>query len=86
MTPQHRSNKELIESISNINDRREYIKACALDEINTQILFLRHVKFKNFDYIADTVGISVAQLRRRYKYSIQILSDVIRNSKYNNEN
>ena len=84
MTPQHRSNKELIESISNINDRREYIKACALDEINTQMLFLRHIQFKSFDYIADEIGISMPQLRRRYKYSAQILSDVIRRSKYNN--
>ena len=78
MTKEHRDNKRVIDSVRSLSERRELIELCALDDINTQILLLRHTEFKPFDYIADTIGLSLSQVCRRYRYATQILSDVIR--------
>lgn len=78
MTDEHRDNKRLIDSVHSTAERRELIERCALDDINTKILLLRHTEFKPFDYIADTIGLSLSQVCRRYRYATQILSDVIR--------
>lgn len=78
MKDEHRDNKRLIDSVHSTAERRELIELCALDDINTQILLLRHTEFKPFDYIADTIGLSLSQVCRRYRYASQILSDVIR--------
>lgn len=78
MKDEHRDNKRLIDSVHSTAERRELIERCALDDINTQILLMRHIEFKPFDYIADTIGLSLSQVCRRYRYASQMLSDVIR--------
>lgn len=78
MTKEHRDNKRVIDSVHSLSERRELIYRCALDEIDTRILILRHAEFKPFDYIADTVGLSMSAVRRRYRRAVEILSDVIR--------
>lgn len=78
MTKEHRDNKRVIDSVRSTAERRELIELCALDDINTQILLLRHTQFKSFDYIADVIGLSLSQVCRRYRHASQILSDVIR--------
>lgn len=58
--------------------RRQLIARCALDEIDIEILKLRHIQFKPFGYIADTVGLSASQVGRRYKRALAALADAAR--------
>jgi DNA-directed RNA polymerase specialized sigma24 family protein len=38
---------------------------------------MRHIQFKPFGYIADTIGLSVSQVGRRYKRALEALADSI---------
>lgn len=73
----HIDRVHLINSIGDINRRRQLIERCALDDIDTEIITLRLLKHKSFDYIADTVGLSRSQTGRRYKKSLQLLGAII---------
>ena len=73
----HIDRTHLINAIRSVEKRRELIARCALDDIDAQILTLRNIKFKPFDYIADTVGLSVSQVGRRYKRALLALTDLI---------
>lgn len=60
--------------------RRTLISRLALDEIDIEILTLRHVRFKPFGYIADTVGLSVSQVGRRYKRALVALAEAAKSN------
>ncbi len=74
----HIDRTHLVASIRDMERRRTLISRCALDEIDIEILTLRHVKFKPFGYIADTVGLSVSQVGRRYKRALLALAEAAR--------
>ncbi len=74
----HIDRTHLVASIRDLERRRTLISRCALDEIDIEILTLRHVKFKPFGYIADTVGLSVSQVGRRYKRALLALAEAAR--------
>lgn len=75
MSSDHISRTHLVAQIRSIDRRRALIARLALDEIDIEILTLRHVKFKPFGYIADTVGLSVSQVGRRYKRALEALAE-----------
>lgn len=75
MPSDHISRTRLVASIRDLDRRRALISRLALDEIDVEILTLRHIKFKPFGYIADTVGLSVSQVGRRYKRALEALAD-----------
>lgn len=74
---EHFDRTHIINAVRSLEQRRELISQCALDEIDVEILTLRHIKFKSFGYIADTFGLSVSQVRRRYKRALRALTDLI---------
>lgn len=78
MSSDHIERTHLVTKIRDMEHRRTLIARLALDEIDIEILTLRHVKFKPFGYIADTVGLSVSQVGRRYKRALQALADAAR--------
>ena len=69
----HIENRQIVESISSRDERLRYINKCAIDDINRKILILRYIEFKSFDYIADTIGLSLSQVSRRYKAALNML-------------
>lgn len=73
----HIDRTHIINAVRSLEQRRELISQCALDEIDVEILTLWHIKFKSFGYIADTVGLSVSQVGRRYKRALRALVDLI---------
>lgn len=73
----HIDRTHIINAVRSLEQRRELISRCALDEIDVEILTLRHIKFKSFGYIADMVGLSVSQVGRRYKRALRALTDLI---------
>ena len=75
MSSDHIGRTHLVASIRDMEHRRALIARLALDEIDMEILTLRHIKFKPFGYIADTVGLSVSQVGRRYKRALEALAD-----------
>jgi DNA-directed RNA polymerase specialized sigma subunit len=74
----HISRTHLVAGIRDLDRRRQLIARCALDEIDMEILTLRHIKFKPFGYIADVVGLSVSQVGRRYKRALEALADTVK--------
>lgn len=78
MSSDHIGRTHLVASIRDMEHRRTLIARLALDEIDMEILTLRHIKFKPFGYIADTVGLSVSQVGRRYKRALEALADAAR--------
>lgn len=76
----HIDRTHLVGSIRDMEHRRQLIARCALDEIDIEILTLRHVKFKPFGYIADTVGLSVSQVGRRYKRALAALAEAAKSN------
>lgn len=76
MPSSHVTRKHIIAAIRSAERRRALIARLALDEIDMEILTLRHIKFKSFGYIADTVGLSVSQVGRRYKRALEALADM----------
>lgn len=77
MPSDHINRTRLIASIRDLERRRALISRLALDEIDVRILTLRHVEFKPFDYIADTVGLSLSQVGRRYKRALAALAEML---------
>ena len=73
----HIDRTHIINAVRSLEQRRELIARCALDDIDVEILTLRHIKLKTFGYIADTVGLSVSQVGRRYKRALLALTDLI---------
>lgn len=73
----HIDRTHIINAVRSLEQRRELIARCALDDIDVEILTLRHIKFKSFGYIADTVGLSASQVGRRYKRALRALTDLI---------
>ena len=73
----HIDRTHIINAVRPLEQRRELISRCALDDIDVEILTLRHIKFKSFGYIADTIGLSVSQVGRRYKRALRALVDLI---------
>lgn len=71
----HIDRTHLVASIHDMESRRQLIARCALDELDIEILTLRHIKFKPFGYIADMVGLSVSQVGRRYKRALAALAE-----------
>ena len=55
--------------------RRALIAKLALEDIDIRILTMRHIEHKSFGYIGDVVGLSPAQLGKRYKKALQALAD-----------
>ena len=74
----HIDRTHIINAVRSLEQRRELISRCALDDIDVEILTLRHIKFKSFGYIADTIGLSVSQVGRRYKRALRALVDLIK--------
>lgn len=74
----HIDRTHLVAKIRDMEHRRQLIARLALDEIDVEILTLRHIKFKSFGYIADTIGLSVSQVGRRYKRALEALADAAR--------
>jgi DNA-directed RNA polymerase specialized sigma subunit len=74
----HIDRTHLVAGIRDLDRRRQLIARCALDEIDMEILTLRHIKFKPFGYIADVVGLSVSQVGRRYKRALEALADTVK--------
>ena len=66
----HIDRVHLVNTIARLDKRLELIERSALDELDVEILTLRLVKFKTFGYIADTVGLSLSQVGRRYKKAL----------------
>lgn len=75
MSSDHIDRTHVVARIRDLDRRRQLIARCALDEIDVEILTLRHIKFKPFGYIADVVGLSVSQVGRRYKRALEALAD-----------
>lgn len=74
----HIDRTHLIASIRSIDRRRALIARCALDEIDVRILTMRHIEHKSFGYIADIIGLSAAQVGRRYKRALEALAEIAR--------
>lgn len=69
---------ERVHNIKNISSKTELqnlISDCAIDEIDEQILYLRYVKNKSLDYIADTLGLAYSTTSRRHRASLKKLSE-----------
>lgn len=75
MSSDHIERKHLVASIRSLDRRRQLIARLALEDIDVQILTMRHVQFKSFGYIADIVGLSPSQVGRRYKSALEALAD-----------
>lgn len=73
MPSDHIARKRLIAAVRSLDRRRQLISACALDEIDTQILRLHLLEFKPFGYIADAVGLSPSQTGRRFNRALKAL-------------
>ena len=78
MSSDHIKRIHLVAKIRDMEHRRALIARLALDEIDIEILRMRHLQFKSFGYIADTVGLSVSQVGRRYKRALLALADAAR--------
>ncbi len=62
-----------LDSIGSKEKRKELIESAALDDIEINIMTMRHIGHKPFDYIADSVGLSVRQVGRRYKKALELV-------------
>lgn len=72
MTP-HVKRVHDINSVTSKKELRELISDCALDTTDEQILYLRYVKRKNLDYIADEVGLAYSTTSRRHRAALKKL-------------
>ena len=66
-----------VHNIKNINTKSELqklISNCAIDEIDEQILYLRYVKRKSLDYIADEIGLAYSTTSRRHREALKKLN------------
>ncbi len=75
MSSDHITRTHIVAKIRDMEHRRQLIARLALDEIDIEILRMRHLQFKSFGYIADMVGLSVSQVGRRYKRALQALAE-----------
>lgn len=70
---EHLNRKHLFDSIPGTEQRRDLISRCALDEIDTQIVTMRHIKHQDFGFIADTLGLSYPAVIKRHKKALVLL-------------
>lgn len=52
------------------------IARCALDDTDKEILRLRYVKFCDFGYIADTLGMAYATVIKRHKKALAVFQAI----------
>ena len=72
----HIKSKHSINSIGCTDDRLELIARCALDDTDKEILRLRYVKFHDFGYIADALGLSYAAVIKRHKKALAVIQTI----------
>ena len=73
---EHIRKKHDINSIGCADDRIELIARCALDDTDKEILRLRYVKFCDFGYIADTLGMAYATVVKRHKKALAVFQAI----------
>lgn len=62
----HLSRKHEIAEIEDVEVLKELIRRCALQEVDAKILYMAHVERQDQYYIADKLGMSVQNVRKRY--------------------
>jgi RNA polymerase sigma factor (sigma-70 family) len=70
-------NKLKIKSINARKELNDLLDASILSDEEKEIVFLHYVKKKPLDWIADTLGISYAKIRRRHYQAITSLADML---------
>ena len=69
---EHIRKKHDVNSVCGAEERMELIARCALDDTDKEILRLRYVKFCDFGYIADTLGMAYATVIKRHKRALAV--------------
>lgn len=72
----HIKSKHSINSIGCMEDRLDLIARCALDDTDKEILRLRYVKFQDFGYIADTLGLAYATVIKRHRKALAVIQAI----------
>lgn len=62
----HMKRKHAIEAMEDVNVLKSLIQQCALKEVDAKILYMVHVEGQDQCYIADILGMSVQNMRKRY--------------------
>lgn len=73
---EHIRKKHDINSLCGAEERMELIARCALDDTDKAILRMRYVKFQDFGYIADTLGMAYATVIKRHKKALVVFQAI----------
>lgn len=73
---EHIRKKHDINSVCGAEERMELIARCALDDTDKEILRMRYVKFNDFGYIADTLGLSYAAVIKRHRKALAVFQAI----------
>ena len=73
---EHIRKKHDINSLCGAEERMELIARCALDDTDKAILRMRYVKFQDFGYIADTLGLAYATVIKRHRKALAVLQAI----------
>lgn len=69
----HIKRKHAIAAVEDVNVLKSLIQQCALREVDAKILYMVHVEGRDQCYIADILGMSVQNMRKRYYAALQKL-------------
>lgn len=73
---EHIRKKHDINSVCGTEERMTLIARCALDDTDKEILRLRYVKFNDFGYIADTLGLAYPTVIKRHKKALAVFQAI----------
>ena len=73
---EHIKSKHSINSVCGTEERMTLIARCALDDTDKEILRLRYVKFCDFGYIADTLGLAYPTVIKRHKKALAVFQAI----------
>lgn len=72
----HIKSKHLFNTVGCTDERLELIARCALDDTDKEILRMRYVKFQDFGYIADTLGLAYPTVIKRHRKALAVIQAI----------
>lgn len=75
---EHLRRKHEIGGIADLEALKALIRQCAIDQTDARILYMVHVDRQDQYFIADTLGLSVQAVRKRYTAALEKLHRLAR--------
>ena len=75
---EHLKRKHEIGSIADVEVLKALIRQCAIDQTDARILYMAHVDRQDQYFIADSMGLSVQAVRKRYTAALAKLHKLAR--------